>query len=44
MTKKQKKMLSRILITAVMLAALYFLPVMGWLRLALYLAAYLGIG
>ena len=37
MTKKQKKMLSRILITAVMLAALYFLPVTGWLRLALYL-------
>ena len=44
MTKKQKKMLSRILITAVMLAALYFLPVMGWLRLALYLVAYLVIG
>ena len=44
MTKKQKRMLSRILITAVMLAALYFLPVMGWLRLALYLAAYLVIG
>ena len=44
MTKKQKKMLSRILITAVMLAALYFLPVTGWLRLALYLAAYLVIG
>ena len=44
MTKKQKKMLTRILITAVMLAALYFLPVMGWLRLALYLAAYLVIG
>ena len=44
MTKKQKKMLSRILITAVMLAALYFLPVMGWPRLALYLAAYLVIG
>ena len=44
MTKKQKRMLSRILITAVMLAALYFLPVTGWLRLALYLAAYLVIG
>ena len=44
MTKKQTKMLSRILITAVMLAALYFLPVTGWLRLALYLAAYLVIG
>ena len=44
MTKKQKKMLSRILITAVMLAALHFLPVAGWLRLALYLAAYGIIG
>ena len=44
MTKKQKKMLSHILITAVMLAALYFLPVTGWPRLALYLAAYLVIG
>ena len=44
MTKKQKKMLSRILITAVMLAALHFLPVTGWLRLALYLAAYVIIG
>ena len=44
MTKKQKKMLSRILITAVMLAALHFLPVTGWLRLALYLAAYGIIG
>ena len=44
MTKKQKKMLSRILITAVMLAALYFLPVTGWLRLGLYLVTYLVIG
>ena len=44
MTKKQKKMLSRILITAVMLAALHFLPVTGWPRLALYLAAYGIIG
>ena len=44
MTKKQKKMLSRILVTAVMLAALHFLPVTGWLRLALYLAAYVIIG
>ena len=37
MSKKQKKMLIRILVTAVMLAALYFLPVNGWLRLGLYL-------
>ena len=44
MTKKQKKMLLRIIITAVMLAALYFLPVTGWLRLGLYLVTYLVIG
>ena len=44
MTKKQKKMLIRILITAVMLVALYIIPVTGWLRLALYLTAYLVIG
>ena len=43
MTKKQKKMLVRILITAVMLAALHFLSVTGWLRLALYLAAYFAV-
>ena len=39
MTKKQKKMLIRIIIAAVMLATLHFIPVTGWLRLALYLAA-----
>ncbi len=44
MSKKQKKMLIRILVTAVMLAALHFLPVTGWLRLVLFLAAYLIIG
>ena len=44
MSKKQKKMLLRIIITAVMLAALYFLPVTGWLRLGLYLVTYLVIG
>ena len=44
MTKKQKKMLLRIIIAAVMLAALYFLPVTGWLRLGLYLITYLVIG
>ena len=44
MTKKQKKMLIRILIAAVMLVALHFIPVTGWLRLALYLAAYVVIG
>ena len=44
MTKKQKKMLLRIIIAAVMLAALYFLPVTGWPRLGLYLVTYLVIG
>ena len=44
MNKKQKKMLTRILICAVMLIALQFLPVTGLVRFALYLAAYLVIG
>ncbi len=44
MTKKQKKMLTRILICAVMLIALQFLPITGIPRFALYLAAYLVIG
>ena len=44
MNKKQKKMLTRILICAVMLVALQFLPVTGIFRFALYLAAYLVIG
>ena len=44
MTKKQKKMLLRIIIAAVILAALHFLPVTGWLRLGLYLVTYLVIG
>ena len=44
MTKKQKKMLIRIIIAAVMLAVLHFIPVTGWLRLALYLATYVVIG
>ena len=44
MTKKQKKMLLRILSTAVLLAALHFLPVEGWLRLGAYLLTYLVIG
>lgn len=44
MTKKQKKMLLRILSTAVLLAALHFLTVEGWLRLGAYLLTYLVIG
>ena len=44
MTKKQKKMLTHILVCAVMLIALQFLPITGIPRFALYLAAYLVIG
>ena len=44
MTKKQKKMLIRILITAVMLIALKFIPITGIPQLIAYLAAYLVIG
>ena len=44
MNKKQKKMLTRIVIAAAMLIVLHFLPVTGLVRLALYLAAYLVIG
>ncbi len=44
MAKKQKKMLIRILITAVMLIALKFIPITGIPQLIAYLAAYLVIG
>ena len=44
MTKKQKKMLRRIIIAALSTIALAILPVEGLLRLALYLAVYLVIG
>ena len=44
MTKKQKKMLTRIIVCAVILVALQFLPITGIPRFILYLAAYLVIG
>ena len=44
MTKKQKKMLVRIIITAVMLVGLMFIPLTGIPQLAAYLIAYLVIG
>ncbi|MEI3416854.1 MAG: heavy metal translocating P-type ATPase [Christensenellaceae bacterium] len=44
MTKKQKKMLVRILVTSVMLIVLNFLPIGGIWLLAAYLAAYFVIG
>lgn len=44
MNKKQKKVLVRIIITAVLLVALNLLPIEGIAAMALYLAAYLIIG
>lgn len=44
MTKKQKKVLYRIIIAAVLMVALYFVPVEGYLRFGLYLIPYLVIG
>ncbi|MBO5097110.1 MAG: heavy metal translocating P-type ATPase [Agathobacter sp.] len=44
MNKKQKKMLTRIIIAAVLMIVLAFLPVEGWLRFALYMVPYLTVG
>lgn len=44
MTKKQKKMLTRILISIVMLVALNVLPITGLVSMALYMVVYLIIG
>ena len=44
MNKKQKKMLTRIIIVAVLLVILSFLPVDGYLKMALYMVPYLVIG
>ena len=44
MSKKQKRTLGRILVTAGLLAALWFVPARGWLKLCLYLVPYLLIG
>lgn len=44
MNRKQKKMLARILISAVLLVALNFIPVTGWLRFVCYMVPYLIIG
>ena len=44
MTKKQKKVLYRIIITAILMVALYFVPVEGYLRFAFYMVPYLIIG
>lgn len=44
MNKKQRKMLTRIIIALVMTVGLLFIDIAGWLRLALYLGVYLIIG
>ena len=44
MTRKQKKMLVRILVSGVLMVALLFVPVTGWLRFLLWLVPYLLIG
>lgn len=44
MNKKQKKMLTRIIIALIMLIALYFIPVTGIVRLVCYLVVYGIIG
>lgn len=43
-SKKQKKMLTRIVIAAVMTVLLQFIPVQGILRFALFMVAYLVVG
>ena len=44
MNKKQKKVLIRIIIAAVCMIVLHFLPVEGFVRAALYMIPYLVIG
>ena len=44
MTKKQKKVLIRIIISAVLMILLSFVPVEGYIRLALYMIPYFIIG
>lgn len=44
MNKKQRNMLTRIIIVLVMTVGLLFIDITGWLRLALYLVVYLIIG
>lgn len=45
MTKKQKKNLTRIIISAVLMTALIFIPIENkWLKLALYMIPYLTVG
>ncbi len=44
MTKKQRSMLWRIIISAILMVALHFIPTTGWIEITLYLICYLIIG
>ena len=44
MNKKQKKMLWRIIVSAVLMVALHFVPVTGLVRFALYMVTYFIVG
>ena len=44
MSKKQKKVLIRIIISAVLLIGLHFVPVTGWVRFLLYMVPYQVLG
>lgn len=44
MTKKQKKVLYRIIVSAILIIVLQFLPLEGWLRAIAYMVPYLVIG
>ena len=44
MNKKQKKMLWRIIVSAVLMVALHFVPVTGLIRFALYMVPYFIVG
>ena len=44
MTKKQKKVLYRIIAAAILMVALHFVPIQGYVRFVLYLVPYLVIG
>ena len=44
MSKKQKKVLVRIIVSAALLIILHFIPVTGWVRFLLYMVPYLVIG
>ena len=44
MSRKQEKMLARIILAAVLIIALSLIPVTGYLRFILYMIPYLVIG